>query len=213
MRGRLGLSLCALVMATSGAGNAQAQGLGLDVEAGYFDMTSARNSARAVFGSPGGFVAGGALRYELLGGRVPLRAGVRFHKREGERVFVADPSGPVFPLGHPLEVQLTPIYGTIGYRFGDGLLRPYVAAGAGMTRFKEESIVAGLRSSTTATKFTGVAAGGVELSSGRFRLAAEATYMTVPDTIGLAGVSEVYGETNVGGLSFVGRLIFQLGGS
>ena len=46
-----------------------------------------------------------------------------------------------------------------------------------------------------------------------FRLAAEATYMTVRDAIGLAGVSEVYGETNVGGVSLVGKLIFQLGGS
>ena len=153
------------------------------------------------------------MRYELLGGRVLLRAAVRFHERQGERVFVAGPQAAVFPLGHPLEMQLTPIYGTVGYRFGEGFLRPYVAAGVGVTRFKEESIVAGLRSSTSATKFTGVVAGGVELSRGRFRLAAEVTYMTVPDAIGLAGVSEVYGETNVGGLSFVGKLIFQLGGS
>ena len=206
--GRCFLSL----LLVGGASEAQAQGLGFEVEAGYFDMTGARESARAVFGSPGGFVAGGALRYELLGGRVPLRAAVRFHKREGERVFVADPSSPVFPLGHPLEMQLTSTYGTIGYRFGEGFLKPYVAAGAGVTRFEEESLVAGLRSSTSATKFTGVVAGGLELASGRFRFAAEATYMTVPNTIGIAGVSEVYGESNVGGLSVVGKIIFQLGG-
>ena len=196
-----------------GASDVGAQGLGFEVEAGYFDMTRASDSARAVFGSPGGFIAGGALRYELLDGRVPLRAAVRFHKRQGERVFVAGPSSPVFPLGHPLEMQLTPIYATIGYRFGEGLFRPYVAAGAGVTRFKEDSTVAGLSSSTSATKFTGVLAAGLELSRGRFRVAGEATYMNVPNAIGLAGVSEVYGETNVGGLSIVGKIIFQLGGT
>ncbi len=194
-----------------GASEVGGQGLGLDLEAGYFDMTRARNSARAVFGSPGGFVVGGALRYELLGGRVPLRAAIRFHSRKGERVFVAGPQDPVFPLGHPLEAQLTPIYGTIGYRFGGGFFRPYVSAGAGVTRFKEESTVAGVRSSNNSSQFTGVIAGGLELSRGRFRLAAEATYMTVPDTIGLGGVSEVYGESDVGGVSLTGKIIFQLG--
>jgi hypothetical protein len=32
-------------------------------------------------------------------------------------------------------------------------------------------------------------------------------YTTVPDTIGVDGVSKIYGEKDVGGLSFVGKIV------
>ena len=38
-------------------------------------------------------------------------------------------------------------------------------------------------------------------------------WTTVPDSLGVGGVSQIYGETNVGGLSIVGKVVFKLGGS
>jgi hypothetical protein len=36
-------------------------------------------------------------------------------------------------------------------------------------------------------------------------------YSVVPNSLGLGGVSKVYGEKDIGGLSIVGRLIFTPG--
>jgi hypothetical protein len=48
---------------------------------------------------------------------------------------------------------------------------------------------------------------GVEVGRGTFRVGAEAGYTTVPDALGLGGVTKVYGEDDLGGWHAVGKVI------
>jgi hypothetical protein len=185
---------------------------GISVEGGYFDLTSAAKSAEAVFdGSSGGFTGGGSLRY-AFGRGFFVSAGARYFKATGERVFVADASAPVFRLGHPLELRLIPAYGLLGYRFErvTGMpLVPYLALGAGAYFYREESEVGGIPEGVldqTKGAYYGVL--GLEYGRGALRFGVEFTYSVVPDSAGLGGVSEVYGEDDIGGFTVVGKLTF-----
>jgi len=193
---------------TGGAGRAAAGEFGVSLEGGYFAMTNASKSAKAIFdGSAGGFTGGGSLRY-VIGRSFFVGAGARYFERTGERVFIADASSPAFPLGHPLTFRTVPVYGMVGWRFmPDSRLVPYVAVGAGSTSVKEKSVVGGIEESQSQSKFSGHIMGGVEWGRGPFRFGAEVMYTTVPDTIGVGGVSKIYNEKNVGGFSFVGKIV------
>jgi hypothetical protein len=203
----------AMVLATAlglagPVGVAAAGELGISAEGGYFSMTNSSKSAKAIFdGSTGGFTGGGSARYGI-GRSFFLGAGARYFKGEGERVFVADASSPVFRLGHPLTFRTLSIYGMVGWRFmPDARLVPYVAAGAGSTSVKEKSVVGGIEESQDQSKVSGHFLGGVEFGRGPFRFGAEIMYTTVPNTIGVGGVSKIYNEKDVGGLSFVGKIV------
>jgi opacity protein-like surface antigen len=181
-------------------------------DAGYQDITNARNSAKAVFGSSsGGFTGGGLLRYGF-GPSWFVAAGGRYFSRKGERVFVPPDKSAVFKLGHPLTLSVVPVYGLIGYRFSpNSRFDPYLAIGGGATKHTEKSTVAGITETDTQTKASGNLVGGVEYGLGNVRIAGELMYSIVPDSLGLGGVSKVYGEKDIGGLSVVGRLIFTPG--
>jgi hypothetical protein len=194
------------------AGPARAQGLALNGEAGYYSLSSASKSADAVFGSAGGATYGGSLTYAFENGFY-LEGGARYFSKTGQRVFVASPSGPVFPLGFPLTMRLVPIFLNIGYRFGGrGPIVPYLAVGGSVTLFHEESTVAGEVSSQDSTKGGGQVLAGLEFGKGHLRLAGEAAYAFVPNTVGIGGVSKVYGEKDLGGFSVVGKLILGFSG-
>src|SRR5262249_25547269 len=155
---------------------------------------NARNSAKAVFnGSSGGPVIGGEATWGFRG-NFYLAAAARYFHKDGERVFVADKNGPVFGLGHPLKGSLVPVYGVVGHRLGGSSLTPYVGLGVGFTTYKEESTVAGITTSANDTKFSGRVLGGLEFGRGTLRVGIEAGYSTVPDTIGVGGVSKIYDE-------------------
>ena len=80
--------------------------------------------------------------------------------------------------------------------------------GLGATSYREESNVAGLVETFSATKDSGHGALGVDYLAGQVRFSVEVGYSTVPSTIGEAGVSKVYGEKDVGGLTALARLAF-----
>jgi hypothetical protein len=185
----------------------RAQGLALDGQVGYFSLSSASKSANAVFGSAGGATYGGSLTY-AFGSGFYLEGGARYFSKTGQRVFLAGPSGPVFPLGFPLKMRLVPIFFNVGYRFGGrGPIVPYLAVGGSVTSFHEESTVAGLTTAEDSSKGGGQVLAGLEFGKGHLRLAGEAGYAFVPNTVGIAGVSKVYGEKDLGGFSVVGKLI------
>lgn len=200
-------ALLGLVLAArSGAGE-----LAFEGQAGYFGM-SASNSASAVFDSTGGPTFGGAARLVFWRGAF-LAVGARTFSRDGERVFVLTPSSPVQKLGFPVEMRLTPLFVSAGYRLRHGsLVVPYVAAGVAITRYRETSDVAGqaFDESFTKTGFTGAA--GLEVGRGTLRVGAEVGYTSVPDAIGVGGVSKVYGEDDVGGWHLVGKVILAFAG-
>jgi hypothetical protein len=188
---------------------ARAGGFALGAEAGYYDMTSAADSAKAVFDGKSGGVAFGALARVDVGRSFFAGVGARMFRKEGQRAFVAGPGEPSFPLGHPLKVRVLPVYGLFGYRLRpEAALVPYAGVGVGLTSYHEESTVAGLVTKSSTSKVSGHAVAGLEYGRGRLRFALEAMYMTAPDSIGLDGVSSVYGEDDVGGVSAVGRIVF-----
>jgi hypothetical protein len=188
----------------SGAGEAS-----LTLDGGWHDLSNAANSAKAVFdGVSGGPTGGAALQYGL-GESFFIRAGARYFQRNGERVFVEGPGSPVFELDHPLRVRIIPVYGLIGFRFlQGGSFRPYVGIGGGVTSYNEESDVAGEIFTSTATKPSGQAVIGLDYGRGTVRFGGEVMYSLVPDVIGFDGVSDVYGEDDIGGLTAVIRLSF-----
>jgi len=192
------------------AGPATAGELGISLEGGYFGMTNASKSAEAVFGgSSGGFTGGGSVRYSFFRSFF-VGVGGRYFSRDGQRVFVADATSTPFRLGHPLTIREVPVYGMVGWRFmPDSHLVPYVALGGGATSLSEKSIVGGIEDppSQSQSKFSGHFIAGVEFGRSVIRVGAEFMYTTVPDTIGIAGVSKIYGEKDVGGLSVVGKIV------
>jgi hypothetical protein len=200
--------LAALVAVLS-APAAGAGEVSLTLDGGWHDLTNSSNSAKAVFdGASGGPTFGFAGQYGL-GESFFIRAGARFFQRDGERVFVAAPGSPVFRLGHPLTVRIIPAYGLLGFRFLQGAsLRPFIGVGGGVTSYKEESDVAGEIFTSTATKAAGHAVAGLDFGRGAIRFGGEVMYSVVPKVIGFAGVSQVYGEDDIGGLSAVVRLSF-----
>ncbi len=171
-RGRV-LPLLVLLALLAGASHAAAADWAVGADGGYFDMTNASRSAKAIFGnSSGGASLGGFLRLGL-GESFFVAAHGRYFQRQGERVFVAAPGSPVFRLGHPLTIRLVPVYGMFGYRLGHSpRWAPYIALGAGVTSYHEKSDVAGLVETSTATKASGHAAAGVDFLTGPVRKAA-----------------------------------------
>jgi outer membrane protein W len=198
----------AALLALGAASTAHA-GAAIAVNGGYFMMTNAPDSAKAVFGgSRGGFTGGAEVTFGL-GRSFFFGGGARIFQKTGERVFVADADSPVFRLGHPLKIRTLPLYGLLGLHFmPDSTFDPYVSAGAGMAFYKEESTVAEITETSSQTKFTGFVALGADYGRGSVRFGLEANYSFVPSTVGLGGVSAVYGEKDVGGFAILGRIVF-----
>lgn len=201
-----GLVLLAAGMAPAGA---RAENFAAGLEGGYYDMTNARHSAEAIFDGRAGGPTFGLFLRTAIGRSFFVGAGARLFQRTGERAFAASKDAPAFRLGHPLEMRVLPVYALLGYRFSpDSTLSPYVGLGAGLTSYREESTVAGevLEESASKPSFHGVL--GLEYGRGTVRFAIEGMYTTVPGIIGDAGISKVYEESDVGGLSIVGRVVF-----
>ena len=198
----------ALLMAAAVPAAARAEGFAIALEGGYYDMTNASKSAKAVFdGSSGGFTYGAFLRTGL-GRSWFVGAGARMFRKDGERAFAADKDSPAFTLGHPLKVRVLPVYALLGYRLSpDASFSPYVGAGVGFTSYHEESTVAGETFEQSATKasFHGVL--GAEYGRGHVRFGVEGMFSTAPNTLGQGGISQVYEEKDAGGFSVVGRII------
>jgi len=203
------LALCSMALAHPVRAE---QGFALDGEVGYQDLTQAKSSAKAVFnGSSGGLTWGGGLRYTLKSGFF-VAGWFRTFSKDGERVFVADATSPVFSLGHPLSVRIRSYQGTVGYRLSNRTIAtPYVGIGAGETSYHEQSTVGGITDTVDESKTSYHGLVGVELGHGLLRIAAEGGYTMVPNAIGIGGVSKIYGETGIGGFWAVGKLVLTSG--
>jgi hypothetical protein len=185
--------------------------LAAEARGGYFGMTAV-DSAKAVFDSSAGFTWGAAGRYSFDLG-IYVAGGVRTFSKEGERVFVARPAGPVARLDFPLKMTITPIFATAGYRFRQGkTIVPYAGLGGSITLYREESEVVGVPYEESKSKAGFHVVGGVEVGRGLLRFGAEVGWSTVPRAVGFGGVSEVYGEDDLGGWSVVGKVVIAFGG-
>ena len=187
---------------------------------GFADFSLMRFTAADTFdatlGSSSGTFLGGGVEVVLPQGWLPNFFNVRVSHfgKSGERVFVED--GEVFPLGIDMDVAITPVEVSAGYRFrprgGQRNWVPYIGGGIGWHRYSETSEFAESGEDVSET-FAGFhAVGGVEYRLGRwYGVAGEAQWTSVPDAIGEVpgSVGDTVDESNLGGISF--RVRFVIG--
>ena len=109
-------------------------------------------------------------------------------------------------LGIPVAITVTPIEISAGWRFrfrGAPKLTPYAAGGVTLLKYQETSDFSASGDDVDES-FNGYhVLGGIEYKITRWLgLAGEASWSTVPDAIGEAGVSEAFDETDLGGTTF-----------
>ena len=171
---------------------------------------SATQSFKAILGRPSGPIFGGGI--ELI--QPPhwfLSVAASRFRRSGHRVFVFEDQ--VFPLNVPAEITVTPLELTFGYRFASSRPRarttvravvPYVGGGIGRHRFEETSAHSTEGDDVRQTSTGYHMLGGVEIPVTSWLAAApEAQWTSVPNALGkdLHGVSDVYDEHNLGGIT------------
>ena len=167
---------------------------------GRFSL-AASESFDAILGESSGTIFGGGARIGIPFGGLFVDVGAwRFHG-EGERAFVS--GGTVYPLGIPVEVTMTPLEISGGWRFRFRQmpkLIPYVSGGFTSMQYQETSDFSTGDEDVDET-FTGYhLSGGAEYKITRWLGAAgEVSWTTIPDSIGEGGVSEAFDEHDLGG--------------
>ena len=110
-------------------------------------------------------------------------------------------TAPSCVIGTSAVNAITPIEISTGWRApvkqGDRVV-PYVGAGLLLQRYKETSTPS-IDADTNTTDVGMTLFGGAEISVKFIRILIEGQYRTVPKTLGTAGVSEDFGEKNLGG--------------
>jgi hypothetical protein len=172
---------------------------------------TARESFDAIVGRSSGMIFGGGARVGLPFGGLFVDVGAWRYRADGERVFVAN--AQVFPLGIPVEITVTPIELSAGWQFRirrAPKIHPYVAGGLTFLTYRETSDFAAAGEDVD-DRFNGYhVIGGAEYTLTHWLgVAGEASWSTVPDAIGEAGVSAAFNETDLGGTTF--RLKITIG--
>lgn len=203
----LALALAGLTAGIARAG--EADEFALVLEAGGHGMSNSADTEKAVFDSRLGFGAGLGLSYER-GPRWRFGLDLRRVRRDGERAFAADRTSPAFRLGHPLSLTLIEGVAVASYRLPSFAgLSPYVSLGGGAVSWKERSDIAGLVETASGTAPLIEGRIGLERRQGLLRLGLEGGVSFMPSAIGKGGISEVYGETDLGGLFVVAKIGFS----
>jgi outer membrane protein W len=119
----------------------------------------------------------------------------------GQRAFVA--GGQAFPLGIPLTATITPFEVTGGYRYRlSKVIVPYVAAGVGRYAYSESSGFNDTGEDVGESHAGFVLFGGAEFRVHRWvGVGVDVEYTHVTGILGAAGVSQAFGEQDLGGTS------------
>jgi hypothetical protein len=162
---------------------------------------TAQNSFNAVLGSSRLTAFGGGVDVLNVWNGAFLRFAVSTSNKTGSRAFVAN--GQAATLNIPLTVSMTPVEVGGGWRF---LTRtravPYVGGGFLAQLYSEKSTFAGPGEDVSQTNFGYMALGGIEVETIRWLfVGVEAQFRGVPNAIGQSGVSQGFGETNLGGFT------------
>ena len=118
-------------------------------------------------------------------------------------------NGAVYRLGIPDEITIVPVSATAGYRFNRRNYVPYIGGGVGSYSYKESSgfSEAGENVDTRFMSYSIV--GGVEFPVESWSAGAiEFRFTSVPNAIGVSGVSAAFGEHNLGGFDVRLKLLF-----
>jgi hypothetical protein len=181
------------------------------IQFGRLSLT-AHDSFAAILGTSSGQVFGAGAELGLRNGLF-VRADVSYFRDEGERVEMID--GEIVPLGIPLTLSLTPIEFSGGYRFsalrvgrrGQLTLVPFAGAGAGIVRFREETDEEHPDEQTSEGFTSYHVLVGLDVPLGRrVAIGTELTRRWVRDGLGSGGISEAFGETDLGGTTLLTRV-------
>ena len=198
-RGVIGLAITAVCVGATGA-SAQTTGIGARGFATVGLVTfTAKDSVEAVLGKPSGPIFGGGGQVLLPWGIFVQVSASRF-KQDGERVFVG-PNDEVFRLGIPLEIAITPLDITGGWRFGRWpRVVAYAGGGYSSYRYQETSDFAEAGENVD-ERFTGFhVMGGAEYAVSRWlAIGGEVAWASIPDALGQGAVSAAFDEDNLGG--------------
>lgn len=165
---------------------------------------AAVESFDAIVGQSSGPIFGGGTRIGLPLGGLFVDVGAWRYHGNGERVFVFNDQ--VFKLGIPVDITVTPIELSAGWRFRlrrAPKLTPYAGGGLTMLKYRETSDFSTATEDVDET-FSGYhVLGGAEYKITRWLgVAGEGSWSTVPDAIGETGVSAAFNETDLGGSTF-----------
>jgi hypothetical protein len=214
------LLLCSLVMPSLTFAQqkprppARQQPRSRSIEVGGYGMLggfsfAAKESFDAVLGTTSGPIFGGGARIGLPYGGLFVDVGAWRFSDDGERVFVSN--NEVFPLNIPVEIAITPLEISGGWRFQlrrVPKLLPYLGGGLTMMKYTETSDFAE-ESENVDERFSGYHLfAGAEYRVARWvGVAGEGAWTTVPDAIGESGVSAVFNERDLGGATFRVKVI------
>jgi hypothetical protein len=167
------------------------------------EQMTASQSFAAVVGTPRllGFGAGVDV-VNLAGRDLFFRAALSDQSKNGTRSDGANDSN-----GIGLSIKMVPIDLAVGWRFNHvtrgNQVTPYVGGGALLLHYSETT-PSGTSTDNTIAWFPGLegfAGVDLRLGSGLF-VGPEVDFRSVPKAIGQGGVSQVFGETNLGGVAF-----------
>jgi len=175
------------------------------IDFGFLRFT-AKKSFETILKKTGGPIFGG-------GAQIALRNGLFFEfdisqfKDTGQRVFIFDEE--IFDLGIENAIKLTPIRITGGYRFKNfKALTPYLGAGVGFYRYEESSSFDDASEQFDQRHNGFHIKGGGEIAIYKWiSLAGDIQWSKVPNGLGEGGVSQLFGETDLGGTSVSVRVI------
>lgn len=203
--------LCGLLLVVSlGSTVASAQDFGVRGFGMFGNFTfTAKDSFDTILDRSSGPIFGGGGQVLLPFG-IYVEIGAWQFSDEGERVFIG-PNDEVFRLGIPVEIKITPLEITGGWRFrASEKFVPYGGVGYSRYRYKETSQFAEPDENVDET-FTGYhVAGGLEYLPIRWLgIGAEVGWSSIKDALGQGGVSAHFDEDNLGGTSI--RLKISVG--
>ena len=163
----------------------------------------AANTFDAVLGQSRVYALGGGAEVLDLWNGIFARVTFSTARENGDRVVIVG-GGDVVPLGIPLTVELLPLEIGGGWRSrpGAGGFVGYLGGSVLLMRYRETSQFGGDEDNVDEIfrGYSGFA--GLEVGLGRLVVAGvEALYRTVPDAIGAGGVSQVFGESDLGGVT------------
>ncbi len=184
-------------------GTADAQSLSIrGVGAFGVEAMTASDSFDAVVGKTSLGQFGGGVQVVNLWKALFVEATVERSKADGERVFVSD--GDIFPLGIPLQVTMTPIDLVAGWRFGGlGRVTPYLGGGFTSIGYREEADFDDTDGDFDDRGDGFVLLGGIEVPVWRWiHVRGEVRYRDVSDVLGAGGVSAVFDENALGGVTY-----------
>jgi len=162
------------------------------------EWMAARQTFDAVFGRSREPFWGGGVQVALRDG-IYVEVGVSRFMKTGQRAI--DFNGQAIPLGIPLTATITPLELTGGYRVRIWpRVIPYGGVGLSRYRYVETSDFAQAGDNVDTAHVGYLVVGGAEFRLHRWvGVGVDAQYTRVTGILGSAGLSQAFGEDNIGG--------------